>query len=259
MDIKKWLLIAGAVITAAVIAVVVFISNGQANGDKGDDPTAAAPAPSASFAPIPVETPSSAAQQPSQATTATPKPTVSPASDDDVPVVLEDLKPIEIDGFGSSEVLDAKVTPEEVTARDNIYKVIPVMANLSSPKYNSPLDARDELVGKGLITGNMASTGFLPQFTTFQKIIHDAGYTVQTTGLKCIMRTLAPQTELERGKVTCYFTRHYVDAQGNQVGNATFVQTTGGAGSIDPTQISRVEVSVKQENGSWKVDGIRFN
>ena len=260
MDIKKVLLIAGAVIAAAVVALIVFISNGQSSEENEGDPTAA-PSSSSSFAPIPVET-SAPVEVPTAEpvpTTATPTPTQTIVSEDKVPVVLDPLKPIQIDGFGSSEVLEAKITPEEIAARDNIQAVIPVMANLSSPKYTSPLDARDELVAKGLITENMARTGFMPNFTSFQQILHDAGYTVQTTGLRCIMRTLSPQTELERGKVTCYFTRQYVDALGNTVGNATFVQTTGGAGSIDPSQIARVEVSIKQESGSWKVDGIRFN
>ena len=164
-----------------------------------------------------------------------------------------------MDGFGSSKALESSYTAEELKVQETIFKVIPVAANEASSKYKSPLGARDELVKQSLITDNMAKTWFLPEFTPFEKDLNKTGFTVQTTGLKCLMRTVSPQTALELGKVTCYFTRHYVDQKGGKVSDNEFVKATGGAGSIDPDQISRVEVGIKKEGGAWKVDDLQFN
>lgn len=254
--------VVGAVAVAALIVVMVMSNSSQPSRDAVADTTSSSPSSSSTFVPIPAQT-LEGAETP-QPSTGTPSPTASatPSSGntDEVPVVAPSLTPIVFGpgNGGSNEELEENITAEEITARDNIYKVIPVIANLTSPKYTSPLGARDELVSQKLITENMAASNFSPQYTDFERDLNKTGFTVQTTGLKCFMRTLTPQTALEMGKVSCYFTRHYVDAEGSPVNNQNYVAAVGGAGSIDPEQISSVEVSVKQEGGAWKVDDIRF-
>lgn len=247
---------------AAVVALVVIMimSNSKQTPDAVAD---ISPSPSSTFVPIPEQT-LQGTETPTPSETSAPIPsatTASPVTSEGVPVVAPSLTPIafEAGNGGSNEELEKAITAEEITARDNIYKVIPVIANLTSPKYKSPLDARDELVSQNLITGNMAANNFSGEYTAFQRDLNKTGFTVQTTGLKCFMRTLTPQTALESGTVSCYFTRHYVDTEGNPVNNQNYIAAVGGAGSIDPSQISSVAVSVKQEGGAWKVDDIRFN
>jgi len=260
MSGKKLALVVIAAIAAVAVAVVMFISHQSAS--KTDATTGISSSPSDTFVPIPKQTlqgtPSSAPSV-SLAPTASPSASVPPSGK--VPVVAPELTPITMsDGIsGSSDALEKNLTPEEIAVRANIFKVIPVMANVTSPYYKSPFDARDELLSQGLITQNMANTNFISQYSNFQRDLHKTGYTVQTTGLKCNMRTLTPQTALQLGKVSCFFTRHYVDANGAPVSNQAYIQAIGGVGSIDPTQISNVEVSIKQEGGAWKVDDIRFD
>jgi hypothetical protein len=247
---------------AAVVGLIVIMvmSNSKAAPDVVAD---ASPSSSSTFVPIPEQTLPGAepSASPEASTSATPSATPSLEASDEVPVVANPLNPIIFDAGngGSNEELEQSITAEEITARETIYKVIPVIANLTSPKYKSPLDARDELVSKKLITGNMAAKNFSSEYTNFERDLNKTGFTVQTTGLKCFMRTLTPQTALESGIVSCYFTRHYVDADGSPVNNANYVAAVGGAGSIDPRQISSVKVNVKQEGGAWKVDDIRFD
>lgn len=265
MNVKKLVLMALigiAVVTGVVLAVVSNTAPSASSDPSGaatGTPTSSStvvPIPEQTFAPDPSTMPTTA---PTRATpSATPSPTPS-ASEIGVPAVAPSLKPIEMDGFGSSEALENSLTAEEKTAQERIFKVIPVAASEAAPKYKSPLGARDELLKQGLITDKMAKTWFLPQFTPFEQTIHKAGYTVQTTGLKCLMRTVSPQTALEMGKVVCYFTRQYMDKNGSRVSHNNYVAATGGAGAIDPDQISRVEVEVKKEGGAWKVDNLQFN
>jgi hypothetical protein len=265
MDVKKLVLmalVAIAVITGVVMAVVSNMSptaSGDPTGAATDTPSSsvtAVPIPEQTFEPEPSTAPTVAPTQTPSSAVPSPKPSASASG---VPAVAPSLKPIEIDGFGSSEVLENSLTAEEKTARDRIFKVIPIAANESSPSYKSPHGARDELVKQGLITDNMAKTWFMPKFTPHQADLNSAGFTVQTTGLKCLMRTVSPQTALEMGKVSCYFTRQYVDENGSRVSHNKYVAATGGAGAIDPDQISRVEVTVKKEGGAWKVDNLQFN
>jgi hypothetical protein len=261
MDAKK--LIWTVVGVAAVVALVVIMVMSNSSKPAPDAVADVSPSPSSTFIPIPeqtlqgTETPQVSSEAPAPTASAT----ASPVTSDEVPVVSPSLTPIVFDAGngGSNEELEKSITAEEITARDTIYKVIPVIANLTSPKYKSPLDARDELVSQNLITGNMAANNFSSEYTNFERDLNKTGFTVQTTGLKCFMRTLTPQTALEMGTVSCYFTRHYVDAYGYPVNNANYVAAVGGAGSIDPNQISSVKVNVKQEGGAWKVDDIRFN
>lgn len=259
MSGKRLIVTVVAAVAVVVIAVVVFVLNNPAEA-KPDAAGANSTSPSETFVPLPQQTLPGASTAPSAS--ATPKPSASatqPSTVGEVPVVAPELTPIVLGGHGgSSDSLEKDLTPEEITVRTNIFKVIPVMANLTSPKYTSPLGARDELARQGLITDAMAS-GFYSQYSNFERDLHKTGYTVQTTGLKCNMRTLTSQTPLQMGKVSCFFTRHYVDANGAPVSNMAYVQAVGGAGSIDPTQISNVEVSIKQEGGAWKVDDVRFD
>lgn len=263
MSGKRLILVAVGVIAAVALIVVAFIANNKQSEGNADAGAAPDTSSTSTFMPLPQQTLSQtpdASQVASQAPTVAPLPNESVAPGE-VPVVSPDLVMIKLDAGngGSAQDLETNLTPEEVTARDTIFRVIPVMANLTSPKYKTPLDGRDELVSKKLITDNMAKNGFNSGYSNFGRDLHDSGYTVQTTGLKCTMRTLSPETALQLGKVSCYFTRHYVDSKGVQVSNTDYVNTIGGAGSIDPTQIVNVQVSVKQEGGAWKVDEIRFN
>lgn len=248
----------------ALVAFIVLAVISNMNSSGGDDASANGPTPSSSATsvPLPEETliaePVTPESTP-QPTVAAPQPEVAPSANS-VPVVAESLTPIPQEGFGVNQAeLEANLTPEEIQARETIYKVIPVAANKASSKYTSPIGPRDELVGQGLITDNMATNWFADQFTPFEKDINSSGFTVQTTGYNCIMRTLTPATALQMGKVNCYYTRHYVDAEGSRVSNSEYAEKTGGIGFIDPAQIALVEVYVKQEGGSWKVDDLRFN
>lgn len=42
------------------------------------------------------------------------------------------------------------------------------------------------------------------------------------------------------------------------MGNASYVEATGGSGSIDPKQTTIVSVFVAKEGGAWKVDDLTF-
>lgn len=260
MGTKKLVMTVVAVLAVAVVVVLGIMSNmssPEPEATGSDTPTSSAtaiPLPEQTFVPEP-SIPATVAPQP---TTAPVSPSPSPSLGG-VPDVAPTLKPIAIEGFGYSAALEANLSPEEIQVRETIYKTIPMAANRTSTKYATPLAARDEMVKAGLITDNMANTWFLPHYTPYQEDIRKADYTIQTTGIKCIMRTITPETVLQTGKVTCYFNRMYVDADGNAVSNAAYVESTGGAGSIDPSQTSRVEVGIKQEGGSWKVDNLIFN
>lgn len=194
---------------------------------------------------------SSASSSASTTATGSPSSSASPTAVASVPVVAPTLRSLNIDGPGFGGAL----TPEETKARDTIYRVLPVLLNVAGPKYSSPAGARDELLSQSLITQHMAST-FPADFTAPQSAVHAAGFTVQTTGMECTLQTSAGSA-LQTGRVFCYFSRQYVAADGKPVTD-THWTAAGQPNAINPNELGNASVTMANEGGVWKVDGVQF-
>lgn len=263
MNAKKLAAVIGGV--AAMLAVIIFGvislmgSAGTADTASANTPASGGTTASAFAQPTLPSSATSATAAPKSSTTPTPTPSATVSPDGAVPVVAPTLTPLQFTDMGYSPAMEANLTPEEVQARTTIYRVLPVLLNAASHKYASPAGARDELLSQNLITSGMASTGYFPQeFSNFQLAINKAQYTVQTTGMQCFMRGQSAQTALQLGHVTCYYTRHYLDAQGSAVGAVRYQSEVGGAGAIDPEQQQRSIFYMKKDGGVWKVDFVQI-
>jgi len=220
-----------AVISAAALLAGCSASSPQAGATSSGPPT------------------SSSAASPTA--TASPSGTTTPSASPSVPVVAPTLRSLHIDGPGYEQNL----SPEETQARDTIYKALPVLLNQDARRYSSPLAARDELASQGLITQHMAST-FAAQFTPEQQEVNATGFTVQTTGMLCSLRTGAGSA-LPSGRVFCYFSRQYVGTDGSPVSDARWT-TPGKPNAINPNELQNAVVTMVKEGGAWKVDGVQF-
>lgn len=194
---------------------------------------------------------SSTPQPASPTPSASPLITTPPSPPASIPIVAPSLRSLHIDGPGYEQ----NVTAEEAQARDTIYHALPILLNEASSRYSSPSGARDELATQGLITAHMAST-FAPEFTPDQKAVNAAGFTVQTTGMLCSLRTGAGSA-LQNGKIFCYFSRQYIGPDGSPVNDARWT-TTGNPGAINPNELQNAVVTMVKEAGAWKVDGVQF-
>jgi hypothetical protein len=194
---------------------------------------------------------SSTAQSASPTPSATHSITTPPSPPASIPIVAPSLRSLHIDGPGYEQNL----TAEEAQARDTIYRALPILLNEASGRYSSPSGARDELASRGLITAHMAST-FAPEFTPDQKSVNAAGFTVQTTGMMCSLRTGAGSA-LQNGKVFCYFSRQYIAPDGSPVTDARWT-TPGNPAAINPNELQNAVVTMVREGGAWKVDAVQF-
>ncbi|WP_138443367.1 hypothetical protein [Sinomonas susongensis] len=217
----------------------------------------AAPAASAATG-TPTGSPSGSATTPAASATASaPQPSGPSTSSDapsaavSVPVVAPTLRSLQIDGPGFSGTL----TADETKARDAIYRVLPVLLNETSAKYASPTGARDELLSQGLITAHMAGS-FAAAFTPGQGQVHAAGFTVQTTGMECVLHTSAGSA-LQSGHVFCYLSRQYVGPDGAAVTDARWT-ASGQPDAINPNELANASVTMADEGGTWKVDAVQF-
>ncbi|MGN6403664.1 hypothetical protein [Sinomonas sp.] len=233
------------ILPAATAALAVVLVAGcsaaapQAGGSSATQAPSSSASTTASASPSGSAAPSGASSAPTAGTPV------------NVPVVAPTLRALHIDGPGYEQNL----TGEDSQARDAIYRSLPTLLNEASHRYSSPIGARDELASQGLITQHMAST-FPAEFTPEQKEVNATGFTVQTTGMMCSLRTGAGSA-LQTGRVFCYFSRHYVGPDGSPVTDSRWT-TPGEPNAINPDELQNAVVTMVKEGGAWKVDGIQF-
>lgn len=153
----------------------------------------------------------------------------------------------------------SQLTAEDKVAQLRLYKVISEALNYYSWVNPEPVSAYKKLYEEGDITKAMyddnatAKTEWTPQELDKRNV----GYSEQVTGIYCPMRAQT-QSALEMGSGECWFTASTFQ-DGDVVTRSGWDDVTGGLAYYEPDKLRSVRFEVKEEQGIYKVDGLRFS